>query len=206
MADVRLAQVDEHPFGISWVIDEPAARASHALKVDGRVYIIDPVEHPAALERIEVLGPVAAVVQLLDRHNRDCAAIAEKLGVAHLRDARAIPNTPLQAIRVVDTAALARGRAVVAAPRRPRRARGARDLVDLDRGPRRRRPAPDPPPAAAEGAARYRPAYLLTGHGPPVEGPDARDGVEWAYDRAREDIPRLGAMLGRMAIDAVRHR
>src|SRR4051812_12848010 len=102
MADVRLAQVDEHPFGISWVIDEPGARASHALKVDGRVYIIDPVEHAAALERIEVLGPVAAVVQLLDRHNRDCAAIAAKLGVPHLRMPEAIPNTPLQAIRVVD--------------------------------------------------------------------------------------------------------
>ena len=60
------------------------------------------------------------------------------------------------------------------------------------------------PPKALRG---YRPAYLLTwGHGPPVKGPDARDGVEWAYDRARADIPRLGAMLGRMAIDAVRHR
>ena len=102
MADVRLAQVDEHPFGISWVIDEAGSRASHALKVEGQVYVIDPVEHEAALERIEVLGPVAAVVQLLDRHNRDCAAIARKLGVPHLRMPEAIPNTPLETIRVVD--------------------------------------------------------------------------------------------------------
>ena len=206
MADVRLAQVDEHPFGISWVIDEPAARASHALKVDGRVYIIDPVEHPAALERIEVLGPVAAVVQLLDRHNRDCAAIAEKLGVAHLRIPEAIPNTPLQAIRVVD---LRRWREVALWwPRRDvlvvPEALGTSSIWTADHGVVGLHPILRPlPPKALRG---YRPAYLLTGHGPPVKGPDARDGVEWAYDRARADIPRLGAMLGRMAIDAVRHR
>ncbi len=206
MADVRLAQVDEHPFGISWVIDEPAARASHALKVDGRVYIIDPVEHPAALERIEVLGPVAAVVQLLDRHNRDCAAIAEKLGVAHLRMPEAIPSTPLQAIRVVD---LRRWREVALWwPRRDvlvvPEALGTSSIWTADHGVVGLHPILRPlPPKALRG---YRPAYLLTGHGPPVKGPDARDGVEWAYDRARADIPRLGAMLGRMAIDAVRHR
>jgi len=206
MADVKLAQVDEHPFGVSWVIDEPAARASHALKVEGRVYIIDPVEHPAALERIEVLGPVAAVVQLLDRHNRDCAAIAAKLGVAHLRMPEAIPNTPLETIRVVD---LRRWREVALWwPRREvlvvAEALGTSSIWTADHGVVGLHPILRPlPPKALRG---YRPAYLLSGHGPPVSGPDARDGVEWAYDRARADIPRLGAMFGRMAIDAVRHR
>jgi hypothetical protein len=206
MADVRLAQVDEHPFGISWVIDEAGSRASHALKVEGQVYVIDPVEHEAALERIEVLGPVAAVVQLLDRHNRDCAAIAQKLGVPHLRMPEAIPNSPLEIIRVVD---LRRWREVALWwPRREvlvvAEALGTASIWTADHGVVGLHPILRPLPPKALRA--YRPAHLLTGHGPPVSGPDARDGVEWAYDHARGDLPRLGAMFGRMALDAVRHR
>jgi hypothetical protein len=206
MADVKLAQVDEHPFGVSWVIDEPGARASHALKLDGQVYLIDPVEHPAALERIEVLGPVAAVVQLLDRHNRDCAAIAAKLGVAHLRMPEAIPNTPLETIRVVD---LRRWREVALWwPRREvlvvAEALGTASIWTAGHGVVGLHPILRPLPPKALRA--YRPAYLLAGHGPPIGGPDARDGVEWAYDHARGDIPRVGGMLGRMALEAVRHR
>ena len=53
MAEVKLARVEEHPFGITWQIDEPGARTSHALRVDGRVWIVDPVEHPAALDELE---------------------------------------------------------------------------------------------------------------------------------------------------------
>ena len=102
MAETKLARVEEHPFGITWQIDEPGARTSHALRVDGRVWIVDPVEHPAALERIEVLGPVAGVLQLIDRHNRDCAAIAGRLGVPHLRVPSEVPGTPLEVVRVVD--------------------------------------------------------------------------------------------------------
>ena len=77
--------VDELEFGFGWIAPEPAfmKRCSHALAVEGRVWLVDPVEDEAALERAAGLGEPAGVVQLLDRHGRDCARIAERLGVPH---------------------------------------------------------------------------------------------------------------------------
>lgn len=51
-------------------------RASHA--VDG--WVIDPVYDEEALGRVR---DAVAVVQLLDRHGRDCARVARALGVPH---------------------------------------------------------------------------------------------------------------------------
>ena len=59
------------------------------------------------------------------------------------------------------------------------------------------------PPKALRG---MRPEHLLVGHGPPVTGPDARDGVDWAYAHARSDIPRLFVTVGRIAVEQVRKR
>lgn len=56
-------------------------RASHALAVEGRVWLVDPVDAPELEARIRLLGEPAGVVQLLDRHGRDCAAWAARLGV-----------------------------------------------------------------------------------------------------------------------------
>ena len=50
------------------------ARASHALATEGAVWVVDPVDWPEAIDRALTLGRPAAVLQLLDRHNRDCAA------------------------------------------------------------------------------------------------------------------------------------
>lgn len=62
-----------------WIEDEFMERCSHGLTVDGRTWLIDPVDNP----RVDTLQNVAGVIQLLDRHNRDCAAIAKRLGVQH---------------------------------------------------------------------------------------------------------------------------
>jgi hypothetical protein len=59
------------------------------------------------------------------------------------------------------------------------------------------------PPKALRG---MRPEHLLVGHGPPVSGADAREGVEWAYAHARGDLPRLLATVGRIAVERVRKR
>jgi hypothetical protein len=59
--------------------------ASHALLSDGGVWIVDPTEGEGIEERIRALGEPAGVLQLLDRHNRACAAYAERLGVPHRR-------------------------------------------------------------------------------------------------------------------------
>ena len=78
----RAEIVDEWPGGFGWRLDERLQRTSHALLVDGRVWLIDPVDADGVEERVRALGEPAGVLQLLDRHERDCAAWAERLGVA----------------------------------------------------------------------------------------------------------------------------
>jgi len=77
--------VDEIGFAFGWIAPEPRfmQRASHAIAADGRVWLIDPVADEGALGRARELGEPAGVVQLLDRHGRDCRAVAEQLGVPH---------------------------------------------------------------------------------------------------------------------------
>lgn len=58
-------------------------RASHAVEAGGGVWVIDPVYDEEALDQVRALGEPAGVVQLLDRHERDCARVAELLGVPH---------------------------------------------------------------------------------------------------------------------------
>jgi hypothetical protein len=61
---------------LEWIEPGFMQRASHV--VDG--WVIDPVYDDEALGRVS--DPVG-VVQLLDRHGRDCARVAELLGVPH---------------------------------------------------------------------------------------------------------------------------
>jgi hypothetical protein len=93
--------VDELPFGFGWRVRERFARTSHALAADGRVWLVDPVDVPRLDERVAALGAPAGVLQLLDRHNRDCAAIAARLGVPLHVVPSDLPGTPFEAIRVV---------------------------------------------------------------------------------------------------------
>jgi hypothetical protein len=71
--------------GLGWTESGFLARTSHALEVGGAVLVFDPVDAPGIDERIRALGEPGAVVQLLDRHERDSAAVASRLGVPHLR-------------------------------------------------------------------------------------------------------------------------
>ncbi|HEX9598133.1 MAG TPA: hypothetical protein VF963_02050 [Gaiellaceae bacterium] len=74
---------DKFGGGFGWIVDEFMQRCSHALVEDGRVWAIDPVDGDGVEERIRAGGTPAGVLQLLDRHNRDCAALAARLGVRH---------------------------------------------------------------------------------------------------------------------------
>ena len=87
--------------GFGWLMDERYARTSHALAADGRVWLVDPVDVDGLDERVRTLGEPAAVLQLLDRHNRDCAAIASRLGVPHHVVPETLPQTPFELVRVV---------------------------------------------------------------------------------------------------------
>jgi hypothetical protein len=95
--------VDELPFGVGWLESGSfMRRCSHALAVDGRVWIFDAVADEAALERVAALGEPAGVVQLLDRHNRDNAAVAERLGVSlHVVPREAPEGAPFEVVPLV---------------------------------------------------------------------------------------------------------
>src|SRR5438309_1963376 len=94
--------VDEQEDGFGWIADEPLKRTSHALRVDGRVWLIDPVEAPDLEARIRALGEPAGVLQLLDRHRRDGLAWAGRLGVPLVRAFESVADAPFEALPVQD--------------------------------------------------------------------------------------------------------
>jgi hypothetical protein len=80
---------------VEWVEDEFLERASHALVTENGTWLVDPVDNQLVGE----LDNVAGVLQLLDRHNRDCAEIARRSGVPHMTLPHA-PITPFAFIRI----------------------------------------------------------------------------------------------------------
>ena len=91
---MRLRELAEHPLGVTWVVDDPLLRASHALVHDGRVWLVDPVDAPEAIERAAALGEPAGVLQLFVAHPRDGAAIAKRLGVPFHVLPDVLPDSP----------------------------------------------------------------------------------------------------------------
>ena len=62
------------------------------------VWLVDPVRFEPAIARARELGEMTAVLQLLDRHNRDCDGVAAELGVPHRRRARRRSRSPFETI------------------------------------------------------------------------------------------------------------
>ena len=88
---------DETEFGFGWIASEPTLlqRASHALVDDDRYWLVDPVAGPEIEERLAALGEPAGVLQLVDRHGRDSAALAKRLRVQHLQvPFGGVPDSP----------------------------------------------------------------------------------------------------------------
>lgn len=75
--------VDEFAGGFGWIEEGFMQRASHALLAGGRVWLIDPVDADGVEERVRAAGSPAGVIQLLDRHKRDCGPLASRLDVPH---------------------------------------------------------------------------------------------------------------------------
>jgi hypothetical protein len=186
---------DEYQFGFSWVLEETMQRTSHALLVDGKVWLVDPVAFDEALDRAAGLGEIAGVLQLLDRHNRDCATLAERYGVEHLKVPDAVPGTPLKAIPVVrfpgwkETALWwpERQTLIVA------EVVGSNAYYTGGRTPVGMHPMLRALPP--KGLRSYSPRHLLMGHGAGVHGAAATPALRQAHQRARRDIPRVLAKL-----------
>ena len=73
-------EIDRWDGGVGWLAhpDETMERASHALSIDGDVWVIDPVDAPEIDDLFAEFGTVAGVVVLLDRHMRDAEAVARR--------------------------------------------------------------------------------------------------------------------------------
>jgi hypothetical protein len=93
---------DELDGAFGWIAaDERMRRCSHALVADGGVWVIDPVDAEGVAERIRGAGDPAGVIQLLDRHNRDSRALAERLDLPHHEvPVELIPGAPFEFLLV----------------------------------------------------------------------------------------------------------
>jgi hypothetical protein len=194
---VKIATCDETAFGFGWIAAEPPLleRASHALRADGRVWLVDAVDGDGLEERLRALGEPAGVVQLVDRHARDCASLAARLEVPHHRLPFAgVPGAPFEVVSVLDvpgwreaalwwpaervlvctealgTASYFRAPDEALAVHPFLRPYQPRDLRDMARG--------------------LTPRHVLVGHGEGLHGDGAATALQAAVLRGRRTAPR----------------
>jgi hypothetical protein len=186
-----MTRLHAHDLGLTWVLEEAMERASHALAHDGRVWLVDPVDDPEAVDRALTLGRPAAVLQLLDRHGRDGRALAERLGVPLLRLPEQLPDSPFEVVSIIDVPKW-RERGLWWAERRALvvpEAVGTGAYFAVGAGPVGVHPfLRVRPPTALRG---HSPEHLLVGHGPPVHGAEVARALDEALRRSVRDIPAL---------------
>jgi hypothetical protein len=176
--------------GFSWIADEALTRTSHALAADGRVWFLDPVDWPEGVERAHTLGEPAGVIQLLDRHDRDCASLAARLGIPHVVAPDALPGSPFEVVSIkrwkrwqeralwwpaTRTLVVADALGTNAFYTGGKGAVGVHLLLRLT------------PPRAL---AQYDCDRLLVGHGDAIRS-DAAVAIRDALRRSRRDLPRV---------------
>lgn len=177
--------------GFSWTVDELMQRTSHALAVDGRVWLVDPIDDPVAMTRIAGLGTPAGVLQLLDRHNRDCAEVAERLQVPHLVCPGDVPGSPFATLRLTwrpwwrEVALWWADEGVLVVVE----ALGTNRYYTAGRGPLGVHPLLRLVPPRR--VAKFTPRHLLVGHGVGLHGDDAGAVIGAAIADARRGIPSL---------------
>jgi hypothetical protein len=183
---------DETEWGFGWIQAERLARCSHALRAEGRVWVFDPVDSPGVEERIRGLGEPAGVIQLLDRHGRDSAALAERLGVPrHETPFDGVPGAPFDPVAIVRhrfwrEVALwwPEERVLICADAlgtvgyfvAPGERLGVHPLLRLV------------PPRAL---SRFAPRHVLCGHGEGVHGDETASALAEALATARRRLPRV---------------
>jgi hypothetical protein len=189
----------EGPYGFSWIAEEPKLlqRSSHALVENGQVWLVDPVDVNGLEERVHAAGRAVGVLQLLDRHGRDCAALARAYGVPLRYVPRAgTPGPPFEVVRSVSLP-LWREAALWWPERRTLVVADALGTASYFCAPGERL-AVHPllrlfPPRTL---ARFGPEHVLCGHGEGVHGPEAREALHEALRTARRRTPSwLGGLV-----------
>ncbi|MFC7165961.1 hypothetical protein [Halospeciosus flavus] len=191
--------------GIGWLAhpEETMRRASHALAVDGEVWVVDPVDVPDLDALLAEFGDVAGVVCLLDRHERDSAQVAGRHdvpvyappfvdrsfeGVQVERFAGELADTGLHLVQAVDLpgwregALYAPDETLVVAD-----ALGTADYFTV--GAERLGVHPMLRPLPPSNLAGLGPERVLVGHGTGVMA-DGEEALRVALGGARKNLPR----------------
>ena len=186
--------VQHHPAGLTVHETGAMGRAMHALRDGERTWLIDPFHAAEFRDALAELPPLAGVIQLLDRHNRDCVEIAGSLDLPLHRVPARLPDSGLEIVPVISqrfwnevalwapaTRTLVIAEAVGTAPLfalgRPA---GVHPMLRLL------------PPRRA--LARFAPDQLLVGHGPAL-ATGGTEALAGAIANARRDLPRLARKL-----------
>lgn len=187
------ATADLYPFehGLTWVMREWMRRGSHAVVADGKVWLIDPVDVPEAIEAARQLGEFGGVIQLLDRHPRACKALAEHYDIPFYRLPDELPIPGVQVFSVLrgkywqeralwfpDTGTLVVAELV-----------GTNEYYALAKNP----VGVHPMLRALRGTrvGDHLPVqHLLVGHGAPVHD-DAAQSLAIAYQQRLRDAPKI---------------
>jgi hypothetical protein len=189
---VALVFDDEFEHGFGWSFEgDRVQRTSHAIRAGGRVWLLDVVDGDGLDERIAALGEPAAVVQLLDRHNRDCAAVAERLGVPlHMTPFEPLQDLPFVAFPILRRRfwrevalwfaaerilAVAEALGSLGYFRAPGEPFGVNPVLRLF-----------PPRRSLAG---LEPEHVLFGHGTGFHGPEAPEALDTALTTARRRAP-----------------
>lgn len=197
---------DETELGFGWIGAEPASmqRTSQALAVEGGVWVIDPVDGEGVEERIRALGEPRGVLMLLDRHRRDCKALADRLSVpVHETPFDGVAGAPFSFIAVIRNR-LWREVALWWEERRLLVCPEAVGTTPLFRAPGERlgvHPALRLFPPRRQ-LAGLEPEHLLVGHGEGIHGEAAAASLRAALAGSRRGTPgwageRLRALLRR---------
>ena len=192
--------------GFGWIVDEAMTRTSHALAAEGCVWLVDPLDWPEAIDRARGLGEVAGVIQLLDRHDRDCGALASRLGVEHLVAPDGVQGSPFELVPIVH-----RSWWRESALWWPR----AQTLVTADALATNRFYTTGKAPLAVHvllrltpprQLGRLDPERVLVGHGEGLTGPHSADAVREALRTSRRGLPGLLARLPLVALTRAPNR
>ncbi len=209
----RILPLDEVG-SFAWIAhpDESMQRASSAIVTASGTLVVDPIDFDGLDAALSRIGVVAGVVQLLDRHNRDVAAISARLSVPVLvpgalagrgeplvvpgvqeRMVLAMPGWNEAALWIPERRMLICAEAIGTAPYYQ-----ARDTDVLGVHPFLRL---RPPTGALSGIA---PSVIVVGHGPPVVD-DAAWALAAALRQSRRDLPRAWLRGARRIIHRKRH-
>jgi hypothetical protein len=188
-------ELEDGSFG--WNEEARMRRTGHALVAGGRVWLLDPFEADDVEGRVRALGEPAGVIQLLDRHARDCAAIASGLGIPLHVAPHAVADAPFVFLPVLSWRYW-REVALWWPERRVLACADALGTIPFFRA------GAEPigvhpflrllPP---RGLAGLDPLHVLVGHGAGRHGEHAGAEVDDAIRRARRRIPRWLAGIRR---------